>query len=180
MDMTVTGAMPRTVSMPLVFVATNDSALNERIMVDAHRLGGLVNRADDAGAGDFTMPNVIRLQNQPEASVSEVVVPFQQSQDTPLSKARIAIAIEMTPPHPRLSRLLRRDMENRYAGLEVALSELVAMRRQVRQQLATSQERQEFWHRHLGGTEFTLIRQGQWDRVKETLENAISALRVKP
>jgi precorrin-2 dehydrogenase/sirohydrochlorin ferrochelatase len=40
----------------LVVIATDDRAVNEQVARDAKALGVLVNRADDPGAGDFTVP----------------------------------------------------------------------------------------------------------------------------
>jgi precorrin-2 dehydrogenase/sirohydrochlorin ferrochelatase len=44
----------------MVFCATDDPKVNDRIGRDASRLGILVNRADRAGAGDFIVPSVAR------------------------------------------------------------------------------------------------------------------------
>lgn len=179
----LTGQVPRLVSLPLVFVATDQEALNEQVTVDAHRLGGLVNRADNAQAGDFTMPNHVRLMSTSNLSQEEgtgCVVPFRQERQSPMPKTILTIGIEMLPAHPRLSRLLREDMETRYRQVGEALADLVLFRRQVRELLPTSQARTRFWRDHLGRTEFSLIREGHWNTVKETLENAISALRLKP
>ncbi len=40
----------------VVVLATGDGAVNERLAAAAHARGALVNRADDAGEGDFSVP----------------------------------------------------------------------------------------------------------------------------
>lgn len=138
-----------------VLVATSDSVLNEAVANRARAMGALVNRADNRDDCDFTFP----------ASVTVGDLQF---------------AIFTGRVSPRLSRLIKADLAKRYEPVAQMLPVLKRLRREVRQLLPTPAEREAFWQAQLGEEQLAMIIDGEWKRVEEILNNAISSIRLKP
>ncbi|HEU0015029.1 MAG TPA: bifunctional precorrin-2 dehydrogenase/sirohydrochlorin ferrochelatase [Longimicrobium sp.] len=88
----------------LVFAATDDAAVNARVVDDARAAGALANRADEGGEGDFTVPSHIRRD--------DVVVAFSTGGASPLLARRLRERLEQVAT-PGLGRAARRLAEVR-------------------------------------------------------------------
>ena len=103
----------------LAFAATDDRALNARVVADARQVGALVNAVDDPGAGDFIVPATVR-------------------------RGEIAVAVATGGRSPAFSRALREELGAWLTPGRVELLDLVAdVRRQL--QLAGCNPGAEAW-----------------------------------
>ncbi|HEX2208280.1 MAG TPA: bifunctional precorrin-2 dehydrogenase/sirohydrochlorin ferrochelatase [Longimicrobium sp.] len=84
----------------LVFAATDDPGVNQRIADDARAAGALVSRADEGGESDFHVPSHIR-QN-------DVVVSISTGGASPLLARRLRERMMETVVTPGLGRAARR------------------------------------------------------------------------
>jgi siroheme synthase-like protein len=99
----------------LVFAATDDPAVNQRIAEDARAAGALVSRADEGGESDFHVPSHIRRE--------DVVVAFSTGGASPLLARRLRERLEtvVTPGLGRAARRLaqvRAEVQARWAADE--------------------------------------------------------------
>lgn len=99
----------------LVFAATDDAAINERIAMDARAAGALVSRADEGGESDFHVPSHIRQE--------DVVVAFSTGGASPLLARRLRerLGAVVTPGLGRAARRLagvRTEVQARWAADE--------------------------------------------------------------
>jgi siroheme synthase-like protein len=99
----------------LVFAATDDPAVNQRIAEDARAAGALVSRADEGGESDFHVPSHIRRE--------DVVVAFSTAGASPLLARRLRERLEtvVTPGLGRAARRLaqvRAEVQARWAADE--------------------------------------------------------------
>ncbi|MCX8037331.1 MAG: bifunctional precorrin-2 dehydrogenase/sirohydrochlorin ferrochelatase [Candidatus Sumerlaeia bacterium] len=100
----------------LVFVATNDRALNRRIRADAQRRGILTNVVDDPELCDFIVPSIVR-------------------------RGSLVVAVSTEGACPAYAKRLRRELENQFDpayGQYVAL--LGSARRAILQQATDPQK----------------------------------------
>lgn len=138
----------------LLFICTDNQFVNDQVEMLARAYGILVNRADDATSCDFTVPSTIDIGD-------------------------LHIAISANNGGPRINRLVKRDMMNRYSELQIAIPRLKIMREEVKLLIPSVEERSQFWRTHLGETEFQAILKGQWPLIEEKLHHAISGIRTK-
>lgn len=99
----------------LVFAATDDAAVNERVAADARAAGALVSRADEGGESDFHVPSHIRQE--------DVVVAFSTGGASPLLARRLRerLGAVVTPGLGRAARRLasvRAEVQARWAADE--------------------------------------------------------------
>ncbi|HEX5872753.1 MAG TPA: bifunctional precorrin-2 dehydrogenase/sirohydrochlorin ferrochelatase [Longimicrobium sp.] len=99
----------------LVFAATDDEAVNQRIADDARAAGALVSRADEGGESDFHVPSHLRRE--------DVVVAFSTGGASPLLARRLRERLEtvVTPGLGRAARRLaqvRAEVQARWAADE--------------------------------------------------------------
>lgn len=137
-----------------VLLATSDSELNATCAKKARALGALVNRADDRSDCDFTFPATVTVGD-------------------------LEFAIFTGRVSPRLSRLIKKDLANRYGAVAEMLPALRVMRKTVRELLTTPAEREEFWQKHLGQKELIKIIEGDWKCVEDILSDEINRIRFK-
>lgn len=137
-----------------VFISTNSKKVNQAAAAEARSIGALVNRADDHKDCDFTIPSVLTLGD-----------------------LRMTISTGMISP--RVNKLIRQDLTHRYALLAEVLPCLQKVRQQLKDLLPTPKERENFWQTQLGNQELQLILDGQWSKVEEKLNHAISGIRIK-
>ena len=138
----------------LLFICTDNRVVNDNIERIARNYGILVNRADCAVSCDFTVPSTIDIGD-------------------------LHIAISANNGGPRINRLVKRDMINRYSELQIAIPRLKIMREEVKLLIPNVEARSHFWRTHLCETEFLAILKGQWPLIEEKLHHAISGIRTK-
>ena len=138
----------------LLFICTDNKAVNDYIEAIARNNGILVNRADNATACDFTVPSTIDMGD-------------------------LHVAISANNGGPRINRLVKQDMMNRYGQLQKAMPRLKIFREEVKLLLPTPEARQKFWRDHLTVETFEAILKGDWMIIEEKLNHAISGIRSK-
>lgn len=136
----------------LVLAMTDSAEVNTWVEEIARGQGAFINRADAASHSSFRFP-----------AITEV--------------GGIKIAVSTGNASPRINKLFRQDLEERYEALAEALPKIAAYRKEVKGILPSSKEREAFWQDYLTRESFEEILQGHWDKVEETINSAISSLR---
>ena len=142
------------ITSSLFFICTDNSELNDTLydMGKKHRVW--TNRSDAPSACRFTVPSSLELGN-------------------------LHIAISANNVGPRINRLVRQDMMNRYGQLQKAMPRLKIFREEVKLLLPTPEARQKFWRDHLTVETFEAILKGEWMTIEEKLDHEISGIRSK-
>lgn len=135
-----------------VFALTDNKELNAQCANDARELGALVNRADEQADCDFTLPAEVTL-------------------------GELRFTVSTGKCSPRLNRLLKMDMSQRYAPVVDSVQGIKRFRQEIRNLLPTSKEREEFWQTNLTSNDLETILNGGWSQVEEKIKNAISSTR---
>ncbi|WP_298704650.1 bifunctional precorrin-2 dehydrogenase/sirohydrochlorin ferrochelatase [uncultured Veillonella sp.] len=137
-----------------VVLATDDGNINQLGATLGRKLGAFVNRADAHDDCDFTFPATLVM-------------------------GELIITIMTGRVSPRMNRLLKEDMAQRYEQVALVLPKIRKYRKEVKKLLTTAKERDEFWSRQLRAEELDLILRGEWKRVEEQIGDAISSIRLK-
>ena len=142
------------ITSSLFFICTDNSKLNDTLydMGKKHRVW--TNRSDAPSACRFTVPSSLELGD-------------------------LHIAISANNVGPRINRLVRQDMMNRYGQLQKAMPRLKIFREEVKLLLPTPEARQRFWRDHLTVETFEAILKGEWMTIEEKLDHEISGIRSK-
>ena len=142
------------ITSSLFFICTDNHELNDTLyeMGKKHRIW--TNRSDDPTACRFTIPSSLELGD-------------------------LHIAISANNVGPRINRLVRQDMMNRYGQLQKAMPRLKIFREEVKLLLPTPEARQKFWRDHLTVETFEAILKGEWMTIEEKLDHEISGIRSK-
>lgn len=142
------------ITSSLFFICTDNSKLNDTLydMGKKHRVW--TNRSDAPSACRFTVPSSLELGD-------------------------LHIAISANNVGPRINRLIRQDMMNRYGQLQKAMPRLKIFREEVKLLLPTPEARQKFWRNHLTVETFEAILKGEWRTIEEKLAHEISGIRSK-
>ena len=142
------------ITSSLFFICTDNQELNDTLyeMGEKHRIW--TNRSDDPTACRFTIPSSLELGD-------------------------LHIAISANNVGPRINRLVRQDMMNRYGQLQKAMPRLKIFREEVKLLLPTPEARQKFWRDHLTVEIFEAILKGEWMTIEEKLDHEISGIRSK-
>ena len=142
------------ITSSLFFICTDNSELNDTLydMGKKHRVW--TNRSDAPSACRFTVPSSLELGD-------------------------LHIAISANNVGPRINRLVRQDMMNRYGQLQKAMPRLKIFREEVKLLLPTPEARQKFWRDHLTVETFEAILKGEWMTIEEKLAHEISGIRSK-
>ena len=142
------------ITSSLFFICTDNSELNDTLydMGKKHRVW--TNRSDAPSACRFTVPSSLELGD-------------------------LHIAISANNVGPRINRLVRQDMMNRYGQLQKAMPRLKIFREEVKLLLPTPEARQRFWRDHLTVETFEAILKGEWMTIEEKLDHEISGIRSK-
>ena len=142
------------ITSSLFFICTDNSELNDTLydMGKKHRVW--TNRSDAPSACRFTVPSSLELGD-------------------------LHIAISANNVGPRINRLVRQDMMNRYGQLQKAMPRLKIFREEVKLLLPTPEARQKFWRDHLTVETFEAILKGEWMTIEEKLDHEISGIRSK-
>ena len=142
------------ITSSLFFICTDNHELNDTLyeMGKKHRIW--TNRSDAPSACRFTVPSSLELGD-------------------------LHIAISANNVGPRINRLVRQDMMNRYGQLQKAMPRLKIFREEVKLLLPTPEARQKFWRDHLTVETFEAILKGEWMTIEEKLDHEISGIRSK-
>ena len=142
------------ITSSLFFICTDNGELNDTLydMGKKHRVW--TNRSDAPSACRFTVPSSLELGD-------------------------LHIAISANNVGPRINRLVRQDMMNRYGQLQKAMPRLKIFREEVKLLLPTPEARQKFWRNHLTVETFEAILKGEWMTIEEKLDHEISGIRSK-
>ena len=142
------------ITSSLFFICTDNSKLNDTLydMGKKHRVW--TNRSDAPSACRFTVPSSLELGD-------------------------LHIAISANNVGPRINRLVKQDMMNRYGQLQKAMPRLKIFREEVKLLLPTPEARQKFWRDNLTVETFEAILKGEWTIIEEKLNHAISGIRSK-
>lgn len=142
------------ITSSLFFICTDNSELNDTLydMGKKHRVW--TNRSDAPSACRFTVPSSLELGD-------------------------LHIAISANNVGPRINRLVKQDMMNRYGQLQKAMPRLKIFREEVKLLLPTPEARQKFWRDHLTVETFEAILKGEWVTIEEKLDHEISGIRSK-
>lgn len=142
------------ITSSLFFICTDNSELNDTLydMGKKHRVW--TNRSDAPSACRFTVPSSLELGD-------------------------LHIAISANNVGPRINRLVKQDMMNRYGQLQKAMPRLKIFREEVKLLLPTPEARQKFWRDHLTVETFEAILKGEWRTIEEKLAHEISGIRSK-
>lgn len=142
------------ITSSLFFICTDNGELNDTLydMGKKHRVW--TNRSDAPSACRFTVPSSLELGD-------------------------LHIAISANNVGPRINRLVKQDMMNRYGQLQKAMPRLKIFREEVKLLLPTPEARQKFWRDHLTVETFEAILKGEWMTIEEKLDHEISGIRSK-
>ena len=140
------------VGQQFVIIATERPDVNEAVLQDARAVGAFINRADVKEDSNWVFGSSTQIGD-------------------------LEISMFTNQVSPRVSRLLRQDIERRYTILAEWLPQIRLWRQELQQLLATPKEREQFWRIYLGESEFIQILEGQGDSVKENIVHAISRIR---
>ncbi len=138
----------------LVIGAVDDSAVGREIAAAAAAVGAWYNDASDVDGGDVLLP----------ASGGDGAVTW---------------AVSTGGAAPRLLKLLKDDWDRQYGMLGTVAADLAQWRTTVKALLPTQKLREQFWRRCLPEDTLARVRRGEWEQIKEEMEDAISRLRVK-
>jgi precorrin-2 dehydrogenase/sirohydrochlorin ferrochelatase len=133
----------------LVFAATDDSELNQRVAADARTRGALVNVAEPSEAGDFAVPATVR-------------------------RGEICIAVSTGGASPSLAKKLREQIElvvgEEYAALVELLGE---MRMTLEKHVKAQNKRQQVYEAILASDALALLRDGKADEARRRCEEIV-------
>jgi len=140
----------------LVFAATDDPELNQRVAADARARGALVNVAEPPEAGDFAVPATVK-------------------------RGEICIAVSTGGASPALAKRLREQIETvvgeEYGALVRLLGE---MRATVEQQVKAQNKRQQIYEAILGSDVLALLRDGKPDDARRRCVEIAKEIVAKP
>nr|WP_296007896.1 bifunctional precorrin-2 dehydrogenase/sirohydrochlorin ferrochelatase [uncultured Veillonella sp.] len=142
------------ITSSLFFICTDNGELNDTLYKMGKKYRIWANRSDDPTACRFTIPSSLELGD-------------------------LHIAISANNVGPRINRLVRQDMMNRYGQLQKAMPRLKIFREEVKLLLPTPEARQKFWRDHLTVETFEAILKGEWMTIEEKLDHEISGIRSK-
>ena len=140
------------VGQQFVIIATDRLDVNAQVMEDAQSVQAFINRADVKDDSTWVFGSAAEMGD-------------------------LEISIFTNQVSPRVSRLLRQDIERRYGILAEWLPQIRLWRQELQHILDTPKEREQFWRTNLGESEFIQILEGQGDSVKENIVHAISRIR---
>lgn len=140
------------VGQQFVIIATDCPDVNAQVMKDAQSVRAFINRADVKDDSTWVFGSAAEMGD-------------------------LEISIFTNQVSPRVSRLLRQDIERRYGILAEWLPQIRLWRQELQHILDTPKEREQFWRTYLGESEFIQIIEGQGDSVKENIVHAISRIR---
>lgn len=140
----------------LVICATDNSEINAAAAAEARSQRALVNVVDAPELCDFTVP-------------SHIV------------RGDLLITVSTGGKSPALTKRLREELEVLYGPHYGYFLEIVSRaREEIKERVALSREREEFWRQTIDTDMIALLRKGKITEVEERLKHAISRIRTQP
>lgn len=139
----------------VVVCATDDLEVNRRAAWAAKSMGALVNMAaPPLELSDFTVPASVR-------------------------RGDLLFTASTGGVCPELSRRLRNDLESLADLYAPWLEKLMPIREEIKERLATSEARRDFWREALSADVMALVREGKIEQAEELVKNAVDCGRTE-
>lgn len=139
----------------LVICATDSTAVNQLAAAEAEQMGILANVADAPELGNFSVPAQIQHGD-------------------------LLLTVSTGGKSPAMAKKLRQELAERYGeeyGLYLDMIDKV--RRQLKQRLATSKEREIFWRETIDEEVLALLRQGRIEEAEARICHATSCIGIE-
>lgn len=134
----------------LVFAATNQPQVNQRVVEDCRQRNLPINVVDNPAACNFTVPSVIR-------------------------RGKLAIAVSTGGASPLLAAKIRRQLEGHFGPEYGDFLEILAdVRQQVLNDVEDITERQEIFKKLIESDILELLKEGKHDLIKERIDKCLS------
>lgn len=137
----------------IVVCATDDIDVNRRAAWAAKSMGAMVNMAaPPMELSDFTVPASVR-------------------------RGDLLLTVSTGGACPELSRRIRDDLESLADIYAPWLEKLVPIREEIKDRLASSEKRRDFWRKALSVDVMALVREGKLEKAEELVKNAVDRSR---
>ena len=134
----------------LVFCATDKVEVNELAAQEARELGALVNDVTEPESTDFTVPASLR-------------------------RGDLLVTVSTEGASPGFARAMRRELEQEFPeSFGLWLEKMKVMREEMKERLATSEARQDFWRQALSPGVLSLVKCGELEQAEAEIRNAIT------
>ena len=139
----------------LVICATDDSSVNEAVAKEAEEAGILANVVDVPELGNFSVPAQVK-------------------------RGDLLLTVSTGGKSPVLAKRLRQELAKQY-GEEYGeyLDMLDKIRRELKQRLATSKQRELFWRETIDENVLALLRQGRIEEAEAVICHAVSSIGIE-
>lgn len=136
----------------LVICATDHRSVNRAAALEADERGLLLNVVDDPDLGNFSVPAQV-------------------------TRGDLLLTVSTAGKSPALAKLLRQDLAARYGDEYGLYLELVAkIRAELKNVLATSKDREQFWRESIDEEVIILLRQGKINEAEAKIRNAVGSV----
>ena len=139
----------------LVICATDNTTVNQAVSAEAERLGILANVVDVPELGNFSVPAQVK-------------------------RGDLLLTVSTGGKSPAMAKKLRQELAKQY-GEEYGeyLDMLDKIRRELKQRLATSKQRELFWRETIDENVLALLRQGRIEEAEAVICHAASSIGIE-
>ena len=139
----------------LVICATDNTTVNQAVSAEAERLGILANVVDVPELGNFSVPAQVK-------------------------RGDLLLTVSTGGKSPAMAKKLRQELAKQY-GEEYGeyLDMLDKIRRELKQRLATSKQRELFWRETIDENVLALLRQGRIEEAEAMICHAASSIGIE-
>ena len=139
----------------LVICATDDPSVNEAVAEEAEEAGILANVVDVPELGNFSVPAQVK-------------------------RGDLLLTVSTGGKSPAMAKKLRQELAKQY-GEEYGeyLDMLDKIRRELKQRLATSKQRELFWRETIDENVLALLRQGRIEEAEAVICHAVSSIGIE-
>ena len=139
----------------LVICATDNTTVNQAVSAEAERLGILANVVDVPELGNFSVPAQVK-------------------------RGDLLLTVSTGGKSPAMAKKLRQELAKQY-GEEYGeyLDMLDKIRRELKQRLATSKQRELFWRETIDENVLALLRQGRIQEAEAVICHAASSIGIE-
>ena len=139
----------------LVICATDVSSVNEAVAKEAEEAGILANVVDVPELGNFSVPAQIK-------------------------RGDLLLTVSTGGKSPAMAKKLRQELDKQYGEEYGEYLDLIdKVRREIKQRLATSKERELFWRETIDENVLALLRQGRIEEAEAVICHAASSFGIK-